>query len=171
MITSRSSSQKEYGHHTSIVILSNANKEGGKDGKDTTSSYSSLLSIRNRSPRMLSLVKFNIPTSENENANQRDEESRSSLKSDDQFIEDFLPAEIAKEEKDENFKRFSYYKTKSDRAKLSYSVHQVGKELILEDDVSLMDWISRHGAKVKGNFEKVVSQLCKFICLILYHSQ
>lgn len=63
--------------------------------------------------------------------------------SDDQFIEDFLPANVVasstKEvEKDERAGRFSYYRAISDRAQLGYSVHQFGKDLILEDDVSLL---------------------------------
>ena len=91
---------------------------------------SSMLSLRQRntsSPK----VRFNIESTVNTEFDEEDE---------DQFIEDFMPADEASstKEKDERARRFSYYRTISEKAKLGYSVHQFGTDMVLEDDVSLL---------------------------------
>jgi lipase ATG15 len=85
----------------------------------------SLRQVRNTSSPK---VRFNIESTVNTEFDGKDE-----------FIEDFMPTEASNtKEKDERARRFSYYRTISERAKLGYSVHQFGKDLVLEDDVSLL---------------------------------
>lgn len=106
-----------------------------------SSSISNLLSLRHGRHTFSPKVRFNIPSTIDANLQitNHTDATRFDGEHEDQFIEDFMPAEASgTKEKDERARRFSYYRTISDRAKLGYSVHQFGKDLVLEDDVSLL---------------------------------
>lgn len=131
---SSSNTAKRYNTIRRLSVSSSASSTSSIKNGSTVTSLSSILNIRRRPTASVRFAEDN----DNINSGIHNMQAAPILE---QFTEDFLPGTMNKEEEQNDrdaLKRFAFYKTKSDRAKLAFSVHQLGQNLTLEDDVSLL---------------------------------
>lgn len=114
-------------------IVSSTSTTSSINNGSTVTSLSSILNIRRRP-----IASVSVRFAEQDSYKTKIHNLQSAL--DERFTEDFLPETMKVEEQNDRgeLERFAFYKTKSDRAKLAFSVHQLGQNLTLEDDVSLL---------------------------------